>query len=117
MRSENSTRYLALAVLSGASSLLYLLLASPLQLNGSLNRPVILGAIFLLSVTAAATAFYAIRFLWSWRRAFWGGIFCGFLTTQVLALSSLRLLQGLALIVLLLFNVLFFWYMVRLVQD
>ena len=48
---------------------------------------------------------------------FGGGIFCGFLTTQVLALSSLRLLQGLALIVLLLFNVLFFWYMVRLVQD
>ena len=116
-RSERSTWYLLLTALSAAASLLYLILVSPLQAGDALNRPAILGAIFLISLTAATGAFYLTRFIWSRRRSFWAGIFCGFLATQILALSSLRLLHGLALIVLLLFNLLFFWYMVRLVQD
>lgn len=116
-KSERSTWYLLLTVLSGTASLLYLLLVSPLQSGETLSRPAILGAIFLISLTAATGSFYLTRFFWSRRRSFWAGVFSGFLAAQVLALSSLRLLRGLALVVLLLFNLLFFWYMVRLVQD
>lgn len=117
MKSDRSTWYLLLAILSGVASLAYLFLVSPINPTGDLNSPVILGAIFLISLTAATSSFYLTRFFWSRRRAFWVGVFCGFLTVQILALSSLRLLRGLALVILLLFNLLFFWYMVRLVQD
>lgn len=116
-KSERSTWYLLLTLLSGAASWLYLLLVSPLQPGETLNRPAILGAIFLISLTAAIGSFYLTRFFWSRRRSFWAGVFAGFLAAQILAMSSLRLLQGLVLIVLLLFNLLFFWYMVRLVRD
>lgn len=117
MKSDRSTWYLMLSVLSGLASLAYLLLVSPVQSGGDLNSPVILGAIFLISLTSATFSFYLTRFFWSRRRAFWVGVFCGFLTVQILALSSLRLLRGMALVILVLFNLLFFWYMVRLVQD
>ena len=117
MKSDRSTWYLLLAGLSGLASLVYLLSVSPVHSAGDLNSPVILGAIFLISLTTATFSFYLTRFFWSRRRAFWVGVFSGFLTVQILALSSLRLLQGLALVILLLFNLLFFWYMVRLVQD
>ena len=43
MKSDRSTWYLLLAVLSGLASLIYLLSVSPVQSAGDLNSPVILG--------------------------------------------------------------------------
>ena len=117
MKTGRHIWYLFLAIGLSVGSVSYLLLTSPFNPDGSLDRPVVFGAMVLLALTATAAGRFLTHFFWSRRRAGWVGVFLGFASLQVLTLSSLRLMEGIVLVLLFLFNGVLFWYMIRLVRD
>ena len=109
--------YLFLTIIFASGALAYLISVSPVRPDGQLDRFAILSAIILMALTATTGARFVTHFFWSRRRAGWVGVFSGFATIQILTLASIRLLAGVAIFALVAFNLLLFWYMIRLVQD
>ena len=109
--------YLILALILTGISGAYISSRGPIDGDGNLDRLAVLTVIGLISLTVLAAGRFLTQFFWSRRRAAWVGTFAGFASVQVLTLSSLRMMKGITLVLLIIFNLILFWYMIRLVQD
>ena len=106
-----------LALLPLISIAIFTTTVSPLRGDGSLNRVAVVAVMLLAGLSAFwGTRFLTLFFL-SPRRATWLAIFSGFLVLQLMSMSSLGIIKGpLSLGLLIVFNIILFWYMIYLVS-